>query len=255
VKITSYLIILAPLFLVNGCDYAKPSPQGARTPQEKIEIQNFISKVKSDLIFVPGGEFLMGDFGEQQFGMPIDPNQDSKPLHKVRLTSYSISKFKITNEQYQLYLKENNLQERKVKESLQRMWGDMNKTPKTPANIDWNEADKYCLWLAKVTNLSFQLPTEAQWEYAARSRGQFVVQATNNGKVDVKKLSEGDEKGNNVPTSYDRKIFSKESGTKLDIISSLPVDAYPPNWIGVYDMTANGFEWVDDWYDPQYYKN
>jgi formylglycine-generating enzyme required for sulfatase activity len=61
----------------------------------------------------------MGDFGEQQFGMPIDPNPDSKPLHKVRLTSYSISKSKITNERHHLYLKSNNIQERKVKLSLQ----------------------------------------------------------------------------------------------------------------------------------------
>lgn len=250
IMIEKILLSLATPFFVVSCNGEK-SNDNKSNPDE---LAMFISQIKSDLVFVPGGEFMMGDFGEKEFGSQIDPNPDSKPLHKVVLTSFNISKFKITNENYHFYLNYNHLPGREVKKSLERMWGDMNKTPKSPANLDWNEASSYCTWLSKMTQLPFHLPTEAQWEYAARSRGSFAIQATNDGKIDIRYPGDGKDIGINIPTDYDRHKFSLENGTHLDIISSMPVDAYPPNSLGVFDMTANGFEWVNDWYDPDYYQ-
>ncbi|WP_435952673.1 SUMF1/EgtB/PvdO family nonheme iron enzyme [Dryocola sp. BD626] len=66
------------------------------------ELNSYIKEIKSELVFVEGGTFLMGDYGEE-YGpehLPYDSNQDSKTLHKVVLSGFSISKFKVTNEVY-----------------------------------------------------------------------------------------------------------------------------------------------------------
>lgn len=197
----------------------------------------------------------MGDFGEKLHGMQIDPSEDSKPLHNVELTSYSISKFKITNQEFQTYLTYNKLHERTVRDSLKKRWKDLTSTNNTPARVDWYEANNYCLWLGKITNLPISLPTEAQWEYASRSRGEFKVLSTDTGKAEIKPQPGGEDQGINVATEHDREVFSLKKGTHLKYFSSMPGDAYPPNPLGIYDMTANGFEWVNDWYDPNYYQH
>ena len=87
------------------------------------------------------------------------------------------------------------------------------------------------------------LPTEAQWEYAARNRGQFWVVATDNGKMEL---------GRNARTFDERSAYAKKFGlTRLE--PSLPLGAFPPNPLGLYDMMTEGHEWMLDWYDPDYY--
>ena len=243
-------ILITVLSLIS-CDQQKqlvpPSPKSS------VELSKFVGEIKDELIFVQGGEFLMGDYGEK-YGpehLPYDANQHSKPLHKVELTSYSISKFKTSNKQYQFYLAYNNLAGRNVdlKTRNGQRWREKNMTPDTPAHVDWYEAEKYCRWLSTITELPFSLPTEAQWEYAARSRGQFVIVPTNDGTI---RIGEGDK--SNVASEKDSKLYAKKMGTSLGLYSPLPGDLYPPNPLGIYDMAGNGWEWVKDWYDPDYYK-
>jgi formylglycine-generating enzyme required for sulfatase activity len=105
-----------------------------------------------------------------------------------------------------------------------------------------------------MTKLPFALPTESQWEYVARSRGKLQTMATNSGKAEVEFHGGGKDTGINVATTYDREMYAKKSGTHLEYFTSMPGDSFPPNSIGIYDMAANGFEWVYDWYDPNYYK-
>ncbi|MDY0929050.1 SUMF1/EgtB/PvdO family nonheme iron enzyme [Enterobacter sp. CFBP8995] len=247
------IYIMSMLFLTVGCDNGKLKENNVSL--NKGEAKDFIERVKGELIFVQGGEFEMGDFGEMKQGVQLDPNPDSKPLHKVSLSSFSISKYKITNGEYKFYKEYNKLPDRPVKKTLVGKWNEYNKTPNTPALIDWHEADNYCSWLSSITGLEFSLPSEAQWEYSARSRGEFVQLATNNGKAEIDNFLRSDERGINLASSTDRLRFSEESGTSLDYSTRMPVDAFPPNPLGVYDMTANGFEWVRDWYDPDYYSH
>ena len=117
--------------------------------------------------------------------------------------------------------------------------------------MDWFDAEKYCSWLGKVSGLPFALPTEAQWEYAARSRGQFFIVGTNSGVLEMK----GVNRGINISGALDREDFAKKMGLSGGSMIALPVDSYPPNPLGLYDMAGNGFEWINDWYDPDYYKN
>ena len=248
--------LLAPL-LLTACDNnsaAKPTAEAGESRQHGAELQNLIRQVKNNLVFVQGGEFLMGDFG-REYGpekMQLDTEKDSKPLHKVTLSSYSISKFKTTNQEYQLYLKLNNLQLKKEDNSLSQKLADaLNTLPDTPAHMDWYDAEKYCAWLGKVSGLPFALPTEAQWEYAARSRGQFFIVGTNSGVLEM----DGIQRGINISGTRDRKEFARKMGLSSDIYTALPVDRYPPNPLGIYDMAGNGYDWANDWYDPDYYRN
>ncbi|HDR2736765.1 TPA: SUMF1/EgtB/PvdO family nonheme iron enzyme [Enterobacter ludwigii] len=248
--------LLAPLML-GACDNnvpTKPVVGSGQNQQHRAELQSLIRQVKANLVFVEGGNFLMGDFGAK-YGpekIQLDAQQDSKPLHKVTLSNYSISKFKTTNQEYQLYLKLNKLYLRESNNPLtQKRMDALNKLPDTPAHMDWYDAEKYCAWLGKVSGLPFALPTEAQWEYAARNRGQFIIAGTNSGVLEM----DGIQRGINISGSLDRKEFARKMGLSTEIDTAMPVDRYPPTPLGLYDMAGNGYDWIKDWYDPDYYKN
>ncbi|MGB5919908.1 formylglycine-generating enzyme family protein [Arcobacter sp.] len=100
----------------------------------------------------------------------------------------------------------------------------------------WTGAKDYCKYLAKITGLD-DLPTEAQWEYAARNRGKYVYFATDTGR----EVSDNDSIS-----------FGKEPQNVADDLSK--VGSFPPNPLGLYDMSGNLWEWVNDWYDKDYYK-
>ncbi len=229
---------------------------------ERAAIDEFVSRVVGYQVYVEGGKYLMGDFGAE-FGaqkIQYDTDKNSKPLHEVELSSFSISKFKVTNEEYEFYLKVNGLSwaDAEDEDTDYEEYKPMRTQSTLPAHIDWYEADKYCSWLGAVSGLPFTLPTEAQWEYAARSRGQFLAVATDDGTYKVtdelyNRNGSGGPQGINISTHRDRKEFAHALGWKTSTFTSLPIDRFPPNPLGLYAMSDNGFEWVSDWYDPDYY--
>jgi hypothetical protein len=101
-----------------------------------------------------------------------------------------------------------------------------------PAAIDWFQASDYCRWLGDVTGLPIELPTEAEWEYAARNRGQDFPYATVSRKIEL---------GRNYPSKDDNK--------------RQPVNSFMPNPLDLHHMGSNLQEWVSDWYDEKYYKH
>lgn len=240
------------LLLISGCDNATNPVK--HTPQEQAELQQYIKRVKTDLVYVKGGTFWMGDFCKKMRngGPYCSPEKDTRPLHEVELTGYSISKFKVTHEDYRFYLKMVGLPEQHFKEKYEdEMLAEMTHFKNSPAIVTWTEADNYCTWLKNETGLPFSLPTEAQWEYAARSRGQYILVATDDGIWREDKKSG---QGENYATDEDRKIAEDSTGINGSLIH-FPVDKYPPSSLGLYGMAENGYEWVKDWYDPDYYNN
>ncbi|MFJ4431345.1 formylglycine-generating enzyme family protein [Pseudomonas sp. NPDC089395] len=227
---------------------------------ENEELNDFIRTVKGNMIFVEGGEYLMGDYGVEHGpeGLPYDLNNNNKPLHRVQLASFFMAKFKIKNGEYGVYLASNKLSVRQDAAEDEEFM-QVSIPPNNPAHIDWYEAENYCNWLADVTKLPFALPTEAQWEYAARSRGRFLMVATDDGTYKVTndratKDWRSGPRGINISTLRDREEFGDEMKWTTGIYSPLPVDRFPPNPLGLYSMSDNGFEWVSDWYDPDYYQ-
>ncbi|MDX1635843.1 MAG: SUMF1/EgtB/PvdO family nonheme iron enzyme, partial [Marinobacter sp.] len=115
---------------------------------------------------------------------------------------------------------------------------------------NYQEAEGYCAWLAEKTGVAFSLPTEAQWEFAARSRGADVLYATN----------DGTERNDTYLQRPDEYIDPRTppSGNMLShsalIKERRPVGSYPPNPLGLHDMSGNVAEWTRDWYDEKAYQ-
>jgi formylglycine-generating enzyme required for sulfatase activity len=161
--------------------------------------------------FVKGGCFKMGDM----FG---DGEKDEKPLHEVCVDDYWMGKFEVTQGEYRKVMG--------VNPSNFKQCGD-----NCPVeSVSWDNAQDFIKNLNSLTGKSFRLPTEAEWEYAARS-----------GRKKEKYI------GGDDPDSL--AWYDKNSGK-----TTHPVGQKAPNGLGLYDMSGNVWEWVQDWYDEGYYK-
>jgi formylglycine-generating enzyme required for sulfatase activity len=166
------------------------------------------------LVYVPEGEFTIGSPAREG-------DADEHPAHKVFLPGFWLGKTEVTFEQYDRFCVES-----KREKAADEGWGRGNR----PAiYVSWNDARAYCSWLEKKTGLEFRLPSEAEWEKAARDRYPW---------------------GNQPPDSS-RANFNKEN------LRTTPVGSYPPGAspYGILDLAGNVWEWTLDWYDPGFYRN
>lgn len=193
--------------------------------------QTLVARIKTRLVHLPGGTFDMGDWGSPE-GLPYDMERDSKPLHKVTLDGFSMMAYKVTYEDFDAFTEA--VGSPKINADIERHRPGARK-PMRPAKVNWFGAKAFCQWLGKLSGLPFDLPTEAQWEYAARSGGKRLIFATDNGQVD---------EGRNYPDDNHRpRLVTPEVG------------AFPPNPAGLFGMLDYmALEWVNDWYQPDYYK-
>jgi formylglycine-generating enzyme len=163
---------------------------------------------------IPAGEFIMGSNGQGDFS----------PAHTVYVDSFYIDKYEVTNAEYFRFCQSTSHQ-------LPEFWG-MDKFKSGPefpdypvTGINWYDAVKYAEWEGK------RLPTEAEWEYAAR------------GGLKNKMFPNGDR----IDTTLANITFR---GLRT---APVQVGCYSPNGYGIYDMAGNVTEWVMDWYESDYY--
>ncbi|WP_166933997.1 formylglycine-generating enzyme family protein [Candidatus Pantoea communis] len=219
-------------FLLSSCD--GEAAKDSTGPQRDLVERSLANMVK-----VKGGTFEMGDFGPlTDEKLPISLGDDDKVLHEVTLDDFSISKYKVTWKDYDVYLHAKNLSRPDVPPGYE---DDREKiqAPDVPAALNWQQAQDYCHWLGEVSGKKIALPTEAQWEYAARDGGKYVIYATDNGKY---------EEGRNVPSTEQREEMISGS-------FNYPVGKYPATPLGLYDMAGNGVDWMQDWYAKDYYSH
>lgn len=186
--------------------------------------QIFAQKNKPEMIKVEGGSFEMGS---------EDGYDDEKPIHTVVLSDFYISKHEVTVAQYKEYC---NATGKKfpnkpnsqwyVEHDNAEKWEWKNNHP--VVNITWFDAVGYTEWLSEKTGENYSLPTEAQWEYAARG-GNKSKGYTYAGSNNLNEVAWYDE------TTYER-------GTR-------PVGTLKPNELGIYDMSGNAMEWCLDGYE------
>ncbi|MBS1140745.1 MAG: hypothetical protein H6R13_2198 [Proteobacteria bacterium] len=222
-------LILLPLSL-GACAQAPATQDEAM----KARVDALVERTLKHMVFLEGGSFEMGDWcGPRRV---CDTERDSKPLHKVTLDSFSMMPYQATYEDFDVFT--DAVGEARI--NSEERYADQ-RGPRKAASPNWYGAKAFCQWLGQQTHLPFDLPTEAQWEYAARSRGQRVLFATDTGKI---------ERGRNFPA---KKPWSEKSLFETD----LPPDigSYPPNPAGLYGMSEGKTEWVNDWYAPDYYKH
>ncbi|MFV5264199.1 formylglycine-generating enzyme family protein [Acinetobacter courvalinii] len=217
-----------------------PIDQKNLSAEQQKQLQQLLEKTKKNLILVKGGTFMMGDFGPEHSvdKLPYDGKGDSKPLHKVTLDDFFLSATKATYADFDIYT---DVTGRKKVGTFDE-FSIQERVPTGAAGINWQQARDYCQWLGQQLNLKMDLPTEAQWEYAARNRGQYVLYATDNGKMDI---------GRNIWSFEQRKASNK----KYKSLKDIPVlQQYPASPLGFYDMLTDNYEWMLDWYDPEYYR-
>jgi formylglycine-generating enzyme len=193
--------------------------------------------VEPHMILVEGGTFMMGS--------SIAAN-DENPAHKVTLNDFYIGEFEITNAEFVRfmhatgYITEDKLSEtervqkgypkREYTEPLLEVTGADSIRP--VGNIDWNDAMAYCAWMSKMTGKNYRLPTEAEWEYAARGG----------------KLSKG------YPYVGSNKIEEVAWFKAISGARSHSVGQKLCNELGIYDMAGNVKEWCSDFYNEYYYR-
>ncbi|MCB0804175.1 MAG: formylglycine-generating enzyme family protein [Bacteroidales bacterium] len=182
---------------------------------KKKEVDPFVF----EMVLVEGGSFYMGCTNEQ-----VDCNSNEKPAHKVKLYDYYIGKYEITQRQWQAVMDENK-------------YSDCLDCPVT--NVSWRDIRIFLKKLKKITGVRYRLPTEAEWEYAARGRNMLAEIDT----LNYVYLFSGSNTIENVAW------YSENAG-----ISTHPVGQKEPNQLGIYDMTGNAWEWCSDWYDSEYYE-
>jgi sulfatase modifying factor 1 len=168
------------------------------------------------LVTIRAGWFLMGS----------DSGQDNeKPVHRVWIDAFLLATCQVTNADYARFLSE-------TRSLPPPFWSDPNfNQPEQPVvGMAWFEAVRYCDWLGARSGRHFRLPTEAEWERAARGGREGTL------------FPWGDTPPESLPGYADRWKTGPE-----------PVGRAAPNIFGLFNMCDNVHEWCSDWYAPDYY--
>ncbi len=197
------------------------------------------------MVRIPAGEFLMGS---------EDGDKDERPVHPVFLDEYFLAARTVTNAEYARFVRATGYRPIAVrdlpalvspefrdtfKQLAERCAWKHGQPPEGLENhpvtlVQYIDAVEYCLWFGSVTGKPARLPTEAEWEKAAR------------GGLEAKRYPWGDDIEPTRANFLTDPSLKMKRGTK-------PAASYPSNGHGLYDMAGNVWQWVADWYDADYY--
>jgi formylglycine-generating enzyme len=199
------ILILIALFSFGIPDRRAAADDWPITPPEPLK--------QLELVLIKGGCYKMGDTSG-------DGDQNERPVHEVCVNDFYIGKYPVTQMQWT---------------------GTMGSNPsRAPTcgitcpveNVSWNEVQEFIGKLNQRTGKTYRLPTEAEWEYAARGGAKDNKWAGTNSEKEL----------------GDYAWYYNNSTMR-----SHPVGLKKPNALGLYDMTGNVWEWMSDWYDESYY--
>jgi formylglycine-generating enzyme required for sulfatase activity len=168
------------------------------------------STMPDNMVFVKGGTFQMGS----------NESDDEKPIHSVTVNDFYIGKYEVTQKEWRAIMGTN-----------PSGFKDCDSCP--VEKVSWNDVQEYIKKLNAKTGKNYRLPTEAEWEYAARGGNQSKGY-TYSGSNTIDNVA----------------WYSSTSDLKTH-----PVGQKSSNELGIYDMSGNVYEWCTDWYGSDYYKN
>jgi formylglycine-generating enzyme required for sulfatase activity len=196
----------------------------------------------TNMVLVKGGTFSMGSNTKRD---------KAKPVHTVTLPDFYIGRYEVTVCEFRMFIQASGYQT-----TAQKLgWGYVNsrkkrdgitwefnatgykRDPKQDFNpvtiVSWYDAVEYCNWLSKQTGKTYRLPSEAEWEYAAKG-------GSNSGNFEYS--------GSNIAKDV---AWHRKDKRPADE----PVATKRPNELGIYDMSGNVWEWCSDWYSKDYYRH
>ena len=192
---------------------AKPAPRRNSThhsgsTSSTVSLSAELNKLINNMVYVSGGTFTMGGTSEQG----SDAYNDEKPTHSVTLSSYYICKYEVTQALWCAVMGSNPA---------------LDKGDNLPVEqVSWDDCQTFINRLNSYTGRNFRLPTEAEWEFAARggNNSRHYKYSGSNYIGDVA-------------------WYDNNSGNRTH-----PVGSKQPNELGLYDMSGNVYEWCSDWY-------
>ncbi len=204
-RVVVFALALLPLFF--SCEEEKEIETPQTEQQNKLSFE--VNGVKFNMIRVEAGEFVMGAADNQEH----EADTDEFPTHRVRLSEFFMGETEVTQELWETVLGENP--------------SDFTDKENLPVeNVSWLDCKRFISRLKELTGKNFRLPTEAEWEYAARggnkSKGYKYA-----GSNEVSEVA----------------WYMGNSGDRTH-----PVGEKLANELGLYDMSGNVCEWCSDWY-------
>ena len=195
--------------------HSSGKPKSATAGMSQAQKDRIIQNLINNMVYVQGGTFIMGATSEQG----SDADSDENPIHQVTLSSFSIGRYEVTQEEWQAVMGSNPSNFKGVKRPVD--------------NVSWNDCQEFIRKLNAMTGRRFRLPTEAEWEYAARggNRSQGYKYSGSNNLNSVAWYRD-----NSGETTHD-------------------VGQKSPNELGIYDMSGNVSEWCSDWDNHNYYRS
>ena len=171
-----------------------------------------------EMVEIPGGSFRMGCVSGQ------DCYDDEQPVHTVRVERFELSKYEVTFEEYDRFTAATGRAR-----ASDEGWG---RGRRPVIRVSWEDAEAYTRWLSQQTGQRYRLPSEAEWEYAARAGTATVY-------------SWGNEIGRN-------RANCNGCSSQWDSEKAAPVGSFSPNAWGLYDLHGNVGEWVQDCWNWNY---
>lgn len=211
--------------------------------KEQERLKPFLTQINRNMVAIPTGSFAMGN----------DANEsDEKPVHQVVISAFKMNKYEVTVADFKTFVDATGYKTDAEKEGsgwvyIKKKWKkatginwrygesgvtrDESEYNKPVMHVSWNDANAYCKWISEIAEVTYRLPTEAEWEYAAR----------------------GQERSNNYTYSGSNDL--NQVGWYIDNSGDQAhsVGLKTANSLGLYDMTGNVWEWCADWYDEIYY--